>query len=135
MFGKKNNANTESTNYSSGGTSTINTLVEGTSLEGTITTQNDLRVDGHVNGTINCDGKLIIGASGHIEGEVTSRTAVVEGTFSGTMLIHEMLDVRETGNINGEVKTGKLTVQDGGILRGNCEMGHEVKALPVTTIT
>lgn len=130
MFGNKKNTKAESTNFSAAGTSTINTLVEGTSIEGTITTQNDLRVDGHVNGTINCGGRLIIGASGHIEGEVISNTAVVEGKFDGNMHIHELLDVRETGNLNGEIKTGKLVVQDGGILTGSCDMGHIVKTLP-----
>lgn len=127
MFGNKK-TNSESVGISSG-SSTINTLVEGTTAEGTITTQNDLRVDGQVNGTIHCGGKLIIGASGFVDGEVTCTNAVIEGKFSGNLKVQEILDVRETANVTGEIKTGKLLVQNGAIFTGNCDMGGRVHSM------
>ncbi len=112
-----------------GGMSTINTLVEGTQVEGTITTQNDLRVDGHVNGTINCEGKLIIGSSGYVNGDVVAHNAVIEGRFDGNLQVHDVLDVRETAEVTGEIKTGKLLVQNGATFTGNCDMGHKIHNL------
>ena len=109
--------------------SNINTLVEGTHAEGSITTQNDLRVDGTITGTISCGGKLIIGPSGNIEGEVTSENAVIEGRFNGNMVINDVLDVRETATVMGEIKTSKLLVQNGATFTGNCDMGHRIKSI------
>ena len=124
MFGNKKTPTNQSTMQTN---STINTLVEGTYAEGTITTQNDLRIDGNINGTINCGGKLIIGPSGNVEGEVTSQNAVIEGRFSGNLTIHEVLDVRETATVMGEIRTEKLLVQNGATFTGNCDMGHRIK--------
>jgi len=126
MFGNKK---TTSSEYSSivSTSSNINTLVEGTSSEGTITTQNDLRIDGTVNGTINCGGKLIIGPTGRVEGDVNSQNAVIEGRFNGNLTVEDVLDVRESGTVMGEIKTSKLLVQNGATFTGNCDMGHRIK--------
>ncbi len=127
MFGNKKNAAPTSTNVAS--SSNINTLVEGTSAEGTINTSSDLRIDGHVNGTVNCGGKLIVGPSGNVEGDINSQNAVIEGRVQGNIVIQDILDVRETATVNGEIKTGKLLVQNGATFTGNCDMGHRIKNL------
>ena len=43
------------------------------------------------------------------------------------MTIHDILDVRETASVTGEIKTGKLLVQNGATFTGNCDMGHRIK--------
>ncbi len=126
MFGNKKNTDPSAANISS---SNINTLVEGTTAEGTINTSSDLRIDGHVNGTINCGGKLIVGPSGNVEGDINSQNAVIEGRVQGNIVIQDILDVRETASVNGEIKTGKLLVQNGATFTGNCDMGHRIKNL------
>ena len=83
MFNKKSN---NAVNAATPTSSNINTLVEGSHSEGTINTQNDLRVDGTIVGTVNCGGKLIIGPTGNVDGEVTSQNAVIEGRFNGCLL-------------------------------------------------
>lgn len=129
MFGNKKGTQ-ETTAASTGfSSSTINTLVEGTTVSGNIETQGDLRIDGTITGTINCGGKLIIGASGFIDGEVVTHNAVIEGKFNGNLDVHEVLDVRETATVTGEIKTGKLLVQNGATFTGNCDMGHRIKNL------
>ena len=126
MFGNKKNPGTPAS-VPTPGSSNINTLVEGSHSEGTITTQNDLRIDGFVKGNINCGGKLIIGPSGSVEGEVNSHNAVIEGRFSGNLIVQDILDVRDSATVLGEIKTGKLLVQNGATFTGNCDMGHRIK--------
>lgn len=126
MFGNKKTAGSESASPMAN-SSAINTLVEGTYTEGTISTQRDLRIDGTVTGNINCEGKLIIGPTGNVDGDVTSHNAVVEGKFNGNLTVHEVLDVRESATVTGEIKTGKLLVQNGATFTGNCDMGHRIK--------
>lgn len=108
----------------------INMLVEGTHVEGTIVCKSDIRIDGSIEGVLECSGKLIIGAGGKVEGEATCQNAVVEGAFRGTLVVHESLDVRETANVVGDIKTAKLNVMAGAIFNGNCDMGQKVKSIP-----
>lgn len=109
-------------------------LVHGTSIEGTIKADNDIRIDGQLNGTLLCKGKLIIGPTGKIEGEVTCTNAVIEGGFSGTLKVEELLSVRETAKIEGDISTDKLTVQSGASFNVSCTMGGQkmMKTNPTT---
>lgn len=124
MFGNKKTTGAESAHI--GGGSIINTIVEGTSVEGTMKTKTDLRVDGMHNGNITCDGRLIIGSTGRIEGEVKCQNAVIEGFFKGNLTVDGVLDVRETANVTGDIKTDKLLVQSGANFNGTCDMGSSL---------
>lgn len=104
----------------------INSLVEGTRMEGHLNSKGDIRIDGSLNGTLECKGKVIIGPSGHIEGDVVCKTAVVEGKFEGKLEVEDTLQVRENANINGDIVTGKLVVQSGAIFNVTCRMGGQV---------
>lgn len=108
-------------------------LVHGTSVEGTIKADNDIRVDGQLNGKLQCKGKLIIGPTGKIDGEVFCTNAVVEGTFTGTMVVEEILSVRETAKIEGDISTDKLTVQSGATFNVSCTMGGQKMRKPLST--
>jgi len=129
MFGKKTEGVSTST-----GTPTqqsgINTLVVGTNTEGTIKTKSDIRVDGVINGILHCEGRVIIGQQGNIKGEIYCQNAVIEGTFEGKIEVKETLSVKETANINGDIHTSKLIVQNGAIFNVNCNMGgHKLKTI------
>ena len=136
MFGntKKSNAKPTAAPMSTPGNSSgINTLVNGTHIEGNITAQNDIRIDGSVEGVLNCSGKLIIGPDGRVDGEATCLNAVIEGRFEGTLSVTEVLDVRESANVSGDIKTGKLLVQTGAVFNGSCDMGKKVKTMAQET--
>lgn len=129
MFG--NTKKTGSENYSSSGNSSaINTLVAGTRIEGKIIAKSDIRIDGTVEGTLECAGRLIIGAEGSVEGDSTCQNAVIEGSFRGTLVVEDQLDVRTNANVVGEVKTGKLNIDSGAVFNGNCDMGQKIKSIP-----
>lgn len=101
----------------------LNTLVNGTVIEGTIKSESDIRIDGVIKGSLNCSAKVIIGPSGFIEGEVICKNAVIEGKFEGTLQVAELLNVRETANVSGDVRTNKLIVQSGAVFSVDCQMG------------
>jgi cytoskeletal protein CcmA (bactofilin family) len=131
MFGnnKKPSPNNPSKTSSSSSALSVNSLVEGTSIEGKIHAKNDIRVDGFIDGELNCDGKLIVGKEGKIEGIVTCENAVIEGQFNGKLRVRSLLHVKDTAFIDGEVKTGQLLVDPGGVINGTCEMGSQIKNL------
>lgn len=101
----------------------LNTLVHGTTIEGTIKSESDIRIDGVIKGSLNCNAKVIIGPTGFIQGEVRCQNAVIEGKFDGTLQVTELLNVRETANVVGDVRTNKLIVQSGAVFSVDCQMG------------
>lgn len=128
MFGNnKKTTSGDTHSRTSSNSNAVNSLVAGTKIKGTIEATNDLRIDGEIDGNLECKGKLIIGKSGKIDGEVNCQNAVIEGKFFGKLNVVDILHVKETAMIDGEVKTGQLIVESGGIMNGNCEMGNKVK--------
>ena len=101
----------------------LNSLVQGATVEGTVKSENDIRVDGTIKGKLYCDAKVIIGPTGFVDGEVKCKNAVIEGRFDGTIFVGELLNVRESASVQGEVSTNKLIVQSGSVFNVTCNMG------------
>ncbi|RMG83313.1 MAG: polymer-forming cytoskeletal protein [Bacteroidetes bacterium] len=121
MFGSRNKKETakNSTIMPSPTSHSLNSLVEGTNVEGTIQSQSDIRIDGTIKGTLTCNAKVIIGPTGFIDGEIQCRNAVIEGRFEGILNVQELLNIRETAIVSGEVSYGKLIVQSGAVINGS----------------
>lgn len=107
----------------SAATHSLNSLVQGTVVEGSVKSESDIRVDGTIKGKLFCDAKVIIGPTGYVEGEITCKNAVIEGKFNGMLQVTELLNVRESATVEGEVSTNKLIVQSGATFNVNCNMG------------
>lgn len=103
----------------------INSIVHGTELQGTIKAASDIRIDGMLKGNLDCKGKVIIGPTGTVDGDIQCENAVVEGYFSGLLIVSELLHVRETAKIEGDVHTKKLIVQSGSSFNVSCKMGAQ----------
>lgn len=129
MFGSNDNGKeNRKANTSGAAANTIqsnNSLVNGTRIEGAIFTESDIRIDGKVIGTINSKGKVIIGSTGQIEGEVQCKNAVIEGRFSGTLVVSELLQIKESAVVEGDVSTAKLLVHSGSTFNVTCKMGAQ----------
>ncbi len=107
----------------SAATHSLNSLVQGTVVEGSVKSESDIRVDGTIKGKLICDAKVIIGPTGYVNGEIKCKNAVVEGKFEGVLEVSELLNVRENAHVHGEVGTNKLIVQSGAVFNVKCNMG------------
>jgi cytoskeletal protein CcmA (bactofilin family) len=103
-------------------THSLNSLVQGTSAEGKIKASSDIRVDGTIKGDLDCESKVIIGPTGSVEGTIRCKNAVVEGKFEGHLHVKELLNIRESAKVVGEVTYGKLVVQSGAVISGTYNM-------------
>lgn len=112
---------------SSSGGHSLNSIVQGTSIEGTVNANSDIRVDGSIKGKLFCDAKVIIGPTGQVDGEIRCENAVIEGKFEGKMNVKELLNIRETAAVNGDITCGKLIVQPGGTIDGTLTMASSGK--------
>jgi len=102
-----------------------NSIVEGTHIEGNIQAANDIRIDGTLKGNLECRGRVIIGPQGKVEGDVSCVNAIIEGLYTGKLSVRELLAIKETGVVNGDVVTEKLLVQAGALLNGSCSMSGQ----------
>ena len=107
----------------------INIIRKGTQVKGDITCSGDIRIDGALTGKLNCEGKVVIGATGIIDGEVTCRNADVSGTVKAKLIVKELLQLKATANIISDINTNKLSIEPGASFTGSCNMGSVVKGI------
>jgi cytoskeletal protein CcmA (bactofilin family) len=99
-----------------------NRIVEGTRIKGNIYSVADFRLDGELTGNFQCEGKIVIGPAGIVVGDIDCKSADIEGRFSGKIQVVELLNVKATAAIYGEVSVGKLSVEPGADFSASCTM-------------
>ncbi len=106
-----------------------NTIAKNTSLVGDIDSDGDFRVDGKIDGTIKTSGRVVIGKDGIVTGTIDCANADIEGTFSGKLIVDQILSLKETAVISGDVVLGKLSVEPGAAFNATCTMKGAVKVM------
>lgn len=104
-----------------------NHIASGTKISGDIETNGDFRLDGVLVGTINSKGKVVLGESGRIEGEVICQNANISGEIKGKIIVKELLALQATARIHGDIETSKLSIEPGANFTGSCNMGAVIK--------
>ena len=110
-------------------TNAIDRIAEGTVLEGSVNSARSIRVDGKVKGSVVCTGRVVVGKTGVIDGEIECDSADIEGTLNSTIKVNGMLELRPTAILNGEIRVSKISVDPGAQLNGNIDMGGTVKSI------
>ncbi len=115
---------------------TINILGPGAVVKGEIQVNGDFRIDGTLNGTIQCKGKIVVGPTGKIDGEIQCQNADFSGEVKATVKVSELLTLKETARFSGDITTGKLAIEPGAKFSGTCSMDQgglkEIKFPPIT---
>ena len=134
MFGSKKTENVTNPSTTpvkstslTGSTSTLNSIVSGTRIDGKVHCDSDIRIDGHLKGSLTCNSKVIIGPSGHVDGDIECENAVIEGHFTGILTVKDSLQVKESANIKGDINTDKLVVNSGAVFNVSCLMKNEIQ--------
>ncbi|MCX6287075.1 MAG: polymer-forming cytoskeletal protein [Bacteroidetes bacterium] len=100
----------------------INIMGPGTVVKGEISVNGDFRVDGTLIGNIHCKGKIVVGQTGKIEGEIICLSADFSGEVNATVKVTELLTLKETAKYSGDITTGKLAIEPGAKFSGTCKM-------------
>ncbi len=106
-----------------------NRISQGTKLVGDITSEGGFRIDGEVEGNLNTPNKVVIGKNGVIKGSLICKDADIEGTVNGKLTVNNLLSLKGTAHIEGEVIVSKLAVEPGATFNASCEMRGSVKTL------
>ena len=108
---------------------TINSIGEGTILNGEINSSGDIRIDGTLKGSVKVGGKLVLGPAGKIEGNVECENAIIAGELRAQIKSTNLLTLKASAKLYGDIFSGKLEIEPGAIFTGNCSMGPIIKEL------
>ncbi|MEQ9305598.1 MAG: polymer-forming cytoskeletal protein [Marinoscillum sp.] len=125
MFNKQEHKVAEELSNSS------NIIGKGTILEGNLETFGNIRIEGKIIGNIKTKSKAAFGQSSQVEGSVLAQNAEIAGHISGTVEVTEILVLKPTAVIDGDIITNKLIVESGATFNGGCKMGVKSKEIKI----
>jgi len=102
----------------------INLISIGTDITGDVRSTGDIRIDGSLTGNLNTKGKVVIGPTGKINGEVICKNSEVSGIVEGKITVNQLLILKASSKILGDIATSKLSIEPGAIFSGNCKMSE-----------
>ncbi len=110
-----------------------NTIGKGTSITGDIEAYGNIRIEGKIKGNIQSKSKVVLGNGAKVEGNIVAQNAEIEGEIVGKVEISEILYLRATSVINGDIYASKVVTESGAQISGKIEVGNgSVK--PLTAI-
>ena len=104
---------------------TINLIGAGTKIKGDVESSGDIRIDGTLTGNLSTKGKVVIGTTGLIKGEVYCKNSDVEGKIDGKINVNELLSLKATSTILGDIAAKRLAIEPGAKFTGTCNMTSE----------
>ncbi|TKC00228.1 bactofilin family protein [Pedobacter cryophilus] len=119
MFKKKKEASLQGEQKAG----SINIIGVGTEINGDLSTKGDVRIDGKIIGDVSSKAKVVIGTTGEVIGNIYSESAEISGSVNGNLNITEILFLKATANVKGNVASNKFVVENGANLTGHCETG------------
>ena len=123
MFSNNNNNMKNSNNTSS----IVNMIGNGTIITGNIQSKSDIRIDGVLKGSVKTEGKLVVGSAGVVEGDVVCDSADISGEIKAKITVSQLLSLKSTSKLNGDIITNKLSIEPGASFSGSCSMGAVIK--------
>jgi cytoskeletal protein CcmA (bactofilin family) len=79
-------------------------------------------IDGSLTGNLNTKGKVVIGTTGKVKGEVICKNSEVAGIIEGKIVVGQLLNLKASSKIYGDIVTSKLSIEPGAVFSGNCKM-------------
>lgn len=99
----------------------VNILSAEVELKGDIKLKGDLRIDGKLYGNIHCEGKLTVGTSGYIEGQIICFNAEIAGEIKGTIDSPGLIILKNSSKFTGDIKTESIMVELGATVSMTCK--------------
>jgi len=108
----------------------LNTIAQDTKIKGNIESDGDIRIDGILIGDLDCKGRVVVGPDSRIDGTIRCTSAEIMGYVKGEISVKDLLSLKGTASITGNLTMGKLSVEPGARFVGHCKMINEEKQVP-----
>ena len=117
--------------HRSGNPATIGQSVQ---IDGELTGQEDLVIDGKIDGKIVLDGHhLTVGPNGRIHAEVHAKSVQVNGEVSGNIVADDKVEISSTGSVLGDITAPRVALADGSSFKGSIDMGGKPKHMSTSS--
>ena len=117
-------------NRNSKSASRISGLIDrGCSVEGKLTFDGTVQINGDFQGDITSDGTLVIGAEAQVRGNIKVDTVIVEGNLNGLVEAKGKVELRRGSRLIADIHTPTIVIEDGAVFHGNCRMIDDKAAL------
>jgi len=93
-----------------------------TKIKGEITSEEDFRIDGYFEGNLTTTSKIVLGEKGVLKGNIKCANAEISGKIIGDLIVDNLLNLKSSAFIDGNVTLGKLAVEPGAVFNANCVM-------------
>ncbi len=103
----------------------VNLVGSGTTIKGEINSKGDIRVDGKIIGEVRSQGRVIVGDTGMIEGDIFCANADFSGKVNGKADVAELLSLKASAVFTGDIITNKLSIEPGAQFSGSCSMDKD----------
>ena len=111
---------------SSSAARSLSCLGSSLTVKGKISGDEDLQIDGTVEGQISLKGhRLTVGRTGHLNSEVTARELIVYGKVTGNLHAHDRAEIKKDGSVIGDISTSRISIEDGAYVKGRIEINHD----------
>ena len=102
------------------------------SLRGSYSSKGSIRVDGELYGNLVSEDGVIVGQSGMVRGNITAKAVIIGGKVQGNVTAYQRLDLQSTAQLEGDIATPVLQIEEGATFEGNCQMveGSKVIDMP-----
>ena len=109
--------------------SSIDTIIgSGVKLKGNVSSDGDIAIDGALVGNIKSGGHVTIGVNGRISGSIHATSATIGGSVEGNIMASDAVSVMESGQVHGDIDTGRLEIAMGAVFIGTSKMKPIVAA-------
>jgi len=125
MFSKTSKSSNIMAKFNEQEAPSINLIGQGTIIKGDVKSSGDIRIDGTVIGSIHAKGKIVVGTTGSIEGEMECINGDFSGIIKAKVVVKELLSLKTTAKLNGDIVTNKLAIEPGAVFTGTCNMTSE----------
>jgi cytoskeletal protein CcmA (bactofilin family) len=115
--------NSSSTRSSSPSARNLACLGSSIEVKGRISGEEDLQVDGKVEGPVALAGqRLTVGRTGQLNSEVTAREVVIYGKVTGNLRASDRVEIKKDGSVTGDIITARISIEDGAFFKGRIEI-------------
>jgi cytoskeletal protein CcmA (bactofilin family) len=98
------------------------TLGKDTEFQGTLRFKEGLRIEGRFNGDISSEGHLIVGKTGEVTAEISVGSIIVEGKVNGNIIASDLVELRSTAEMRGDITAAKMKIEEGVIFVGKADV-------------
>ena len=100
-------------------------------ITGTVKSAGSLRIDGKLDGELNCTGDTIVGKTATVKGNLNVNSAIIEGTINGNVTAKDRIEMKSSARMTGDIKSKRLSVEDGVTFIGRSEVNPSGAASPI----